>query len=236
MLPTILIYHLGIDINKGLNAGDKARMEANPDWADNYEGNVHLGLDAAKLWVAIARGRAMTENVYSGHWDFWAHAAEPLEDLRRRWSVPPLDPAMAALDDARHPSGGLRAAGPSCTGPRLRPGGRRPRALTSLSGQSEGLRRTTALPGRCPRCRAQAVQGGGRWPGRVAEQRDAQKRRRGRGHDHGKDRPRWTACAVDQLHGCTTAQLEEVAPWPSESRWGRARSSPAKDGSAGISS
>ncbi len=99
VLPTILIYHLGIDINKGLNAGDKRRMEADPDWADNYEGNVHLGLDAAKLWVAITRGRAMTENVYSGHWDFWAHAAEPLEELRRRWSIPPLDPAMAALDD-----------------------------------------------------------------------------------------------------------------------------------------
>jgi hypothetical protein len=99
VLPTVLIYHLGIDINKGLNAGDKARMEANPDWADSYEGNVHLGLDAAKLWVAIARGRAMTENVYSGHWDFWAHAPESLEDLRRRWSIPPLDPAMAALDD-----------------------------------------------------------------------------------------------------------------------------------------
>ena len=26
VLPTILIYHLGIDINKGLNAGDAARM------------------------------------------------------------------------------------------------------------------------------------------------------------------------------------------------------------------
>jgi hypothetical protein len=99
VLPTILIYHLGIDINKGLNAGDKARMEDDPEWADNYEGNVHLGLDAAKLWVAIARGRAMTENVYSGHWDFWAHAPEPLEELRRAWSIPPLDPAMAALDD-----------------------------------------------------------------------------------------------------------------------------------------
>jgi hypothetical protein len=99
VLPTIMIYHLGIDINKGLNAGDKARMEADPDWADNYEGNVHLGLDAAKLWVAIARGRTMTENLYSGHWDFWAHAPESLEVLRSRWSIPPLDPAMAALDD-----------------------------------------------------------------------------------------------------------------------------------------
>ena len=58
VLPTVMIYHLGIDINKGLNAGDKARMGGRSDWRHNYEGNVHLGLDAAKLWVAIAPGRA----------------------------------------------------------------------------------------------------------------------------------------------------------------------------------
>jgi hypothetical protein len=75
IVPTILIYHLGIDINKGLNAGDRDRMDADPTWADNYDGNVHLGLDAKKLWIAWERGRAMTENVYSGHWDFWAHVA-----------------------------------------------------------------------------------------------------------------------------------------------------------------
>jgi hypothetical protein len=86
VLPTIMNYHLGIETNKGLNAGDKTRMEADPDWADNYEGYVRLGLDAAKLWVAIARGRATTENLYSGHWDSWTHAPEPLEDLRSRWS------------------------------------------------------------------------------------------------------------------------------------------------------
>ena len=99
VLPTILIYHLGIDINKGLNAGDKRRMEADPEWAENYDGNVHLGLDAEKLWLAIARGRAMAVNLFSGHWDFWAQAAVPLEELRERWRIPPLDPAMAALDD-----------------------------------------------------------------------------------------------------------------------------------------
>ena len=66
IVPTILIYHLGIDINKGLNAGDRDRMDSDPTWADNYDGNVHLGFDAEKLWVAWERGRAMTENVYSG--------------------------------------------------------------------------------------------------------------------------------------------------------------------------
>jgi len=118
VLPTIMNYHLGIETNKGLNAGDKTRMEADPDWADNYEGNVRLGLDAAKLWVAIARGRATTENLYSGHWDSWTHAPEPLEDLRSRWSIPSPDPAMAALDDDQTalPDGpGLRCNSPAIT-------------------------------------------------------------------------------------------------------------------------
>jgi len=99
VVPTILIYHLGIDINKGLNAGDRSRMEADPTWADNYNGNVHLGLDAAKLWVAWERGRTMTENVYSGHWDFWAHVATPLSELRSQWGIPELEAAYAAVSD-----------------------------------------------------------------------------------------------------------------------------------------
>lgn len=99
IVPTILIYHLGVDLNKGLNAGDKARIEADPTWADNYDGNVHLGLDAEKLWVAWDRGRSMTEDLYSGHWDFWANAATPLDELRQRYGIPDLDPAMAALGD-----------------------------------------------------------------------------------------------------------------------------------------
>ena len=100
ILPTILIYHLGIDINKGLNAGDRERMIADPSWRDNYNGNVHLGLDAAKLWTAWQRGSAMTTNLYDGHWDFWSHVETSLDDLRDRYGVAPLDPALAAVDDA----------------------------------------------------------------------------------------------------------------------------------------
>ncbi len=86
VIPTILIYHLGIDINKGLNAGDQARMAADPSWRDNYDGNVHLGLDVEKLWVAWDRGRTTRQDVYSGHWNFWAHTTTPLTELRERWS------------------------------------------------------------------------------------------------------------------------------------------------------
>lgn len=75
VLPPILIYHLGIDINKGLNEGDRERMAADASWRDNYTGNVHLGLDAEKLWVAWQRGGGMGTNVYDGHWDFWAQTA-----------------------------------------------------------------------------------------------------------------------------------------------------------------
>jgi|GEM_PF-362072 len=113
VLPTILIYHLGIDLNKGLNAGDRERLAADPSWADNYDGNVHLGLDAAKLWTAWQRGAAMTEDLYSGHWDFWDHAATPVTKLRQAWGVAPLPPDLAALpDDAIDRSDFTRAGQP----------------------------------------------------------------------------------------------------------------------------
>jgi hypothetical protein len=99
VLPTILIYHLGIDINKGLNEGDRDRIAADPSWRDNYQGNVHLGLDPAKVWVAWDRATAMSEDVYSGTWDFWSLVDTDLDDLRTRYTIPPLDPADAALAD-----------------------------------------------------------------------------------------------------------------------------------------
>ncbi len=201
VLPTVMIYHLGIDINKGLNAGDKARMEADPDWADNYEGNVHLGLDAATLWVAITNGRAMTENLYSGHWDFWAHAPEPLEDLRSRWSIPPLDPTMAALDDDQiHRE---TTSAPACL----------------LLGSSTPPTSPTALPDSpAPPCNSHAitVQAVGRTlnVGRRRRRRDADRSRRGgevvvstMGTQATVERLK----AVDLLRNCTHAQLEEVA-------------------------
>lgn len=99
ILPTILIYHLGIDINKGLNAGDAERLAADPSWATTYAGTIHLGLDPAKLWIAWDRGLEMSEDVYSGEWDFWAHIETPLEALRAEYGIEPLRRADAALDD-----------------------------------------------------------------------------------------------------------------------------------------
>ncbi len=99
VLPVILTYHLGIELNKGINKGDRERMDRDPSWRDNFEGNVHLGLDPGKLWVAWERGRAMSEDVFSGRWSFWDHIHTPLDELRARYTIPPLDPADAALED-----------------------------------------------------------------------------------------------------------------------------------------
>lgn len=99
VLPVIFTYHLGIELNKGINKGDRERMDRDPSWRDNFEGNVHLGLDPAKLWRSWARASAMTTDVFSGHWDFWALVDEPLDALRDRYGIAPLDPADAALDD-----------------------------------------------------------------------------------------------------------------------------------------
>lgn len=101
ILPTILIYHLGIDINKGLNAGDRERIAADPDWAHTYAGTIHLGLDPAKLFVAWDRGSRMAVDVYDPAWDFFEHAPRPVDELRAEYAIPPLDPLDAALDDDR---------------------------------------------------------------------------------------------------------------------------------------
>jgi hypothetical protein len=99
--PVIFTYHMGIELNKGINKGDRERMDRDASWRDNFEGNVHLGLDPAKLWVAWSRGAAMSEDLFSGRWRFWDHVGEPVDDLRVRYAVAPLDPTDAALDDAR---------------------------------------------------------------------------------------------------------------------------------------
>ena len=35
---------------------------------------------------------------FAADWDFWALAEAPLEDLKRQYRVPPLDPRDAAAD------------------------------------------------------------------------------------------------------------------------------------------
>ncbi len=101
VLPVILTYHLGIELNKGINKGDRERMDKDPSWRDNFEGNVHLGLDPAKVWVSWARGKAMSTDLFSGTWDFWDHVGDDLGELRARYGVDPLDPAFAAVEDAQ---------------------------------------------------------------------------------------------------------------------------------------
>ena len=99
VLPVIFTYHMGIELNKGINKGDRERMDRDPGWRDNFEGNVHLGLDPAKLWRSWARASAMTTDVFSGHWDFWSVVDVDLDELRDRYDIEPLDPADAALED-----------------------------------------------------------------------------------------------------------------------------------------
>ena len=41
----------------------------------------------------------MTHDLYDGHWDVWTQSEVPLDGLRERYGVAPLDPALAALDD-----------------------------------------------------------------------------------------------------------------------------------------
>lgn len=77
ILPVIFSWHLGIQ----LNAVAKSATGA---------------LDPEAFWLAWDRGAAVTVDTFAPGWDFWAVVAEPLADLRRRYAIPPLDPAADA--------------------------------------------------------------------------------------------------------------------------------------------
>ena len=77
ILPVIFSWHLGIEINK-------------------FAGSARGALDPEKFWVAWARGSEVAVDLFAPGWDFWAVAKEPVETLRRRYRVPPLDPRHAA--------------------------------------------------------------------------------------------------------------------------------------------
>ena len=61
-----LAQEFGMDVTE-LSTGDSERMAADPSWRDNYQGNVHLGLDPAVVaTVALQRrggdqARALTD-------------------------------------------------------------------------------------------------------------------------------------------------------------------------------
>lgn len=88
ILPVIFSWHLGIEIVK-------------------FAGSATGSLDPEKFWVAWARGGDMSQDLFAHDWDYWSAVNEPLDDLRRRYGVTPLDPAHAADDtypDWYHPS------------------------------------------------------------------------------------------------------------------------------------
>jgi hypothetical protein len=77
ILPVIMSWHMGIEL-------------------------VHLAgsstgqLDPEKFWFAWERGSDVTTDVFADTWDLWAVAAQPLDNLRAAYHVPPLDSAHAA--------------------------------------------------------------------------------------------------------------------------------------------
>jgi len=88
ILPVIFSWHLGIEIVK-------------------FAGSAKGSLDPEKFWVAWERGGETTQDLFAHDWDYWTVVHEPLDDLRRRYGVSPLDPAHAADDtypDWYHPS------------------------------------------------------------------------------------------------------------------------------------
>lgn len=69
ILPVIFSWHLDIQINPVAKSAQDA-------------------LDPDQFWHAWAAGKACTIDTFSPDWDFWAHVATPLTELRRRWSIP----------------------------------------------------------------------------------------------------------------------------------------------------
>jgi hypothetical protein len=79
ILPVLFSWHIGVHIN---------------DVAGDFKG----AMDPEKFWVAWTRGSAVCVDVFDPAWDFWTMTEQPLDDLRARYEVPPLDAKLAAED------------------------------------------------------------------------------------------------------------------------------------------
>lgn len=77
VLPVMFSWHLGIKLNK---------------LAGSFTG----AFEPSKFWTAWERGGATTVDVVDEAWDFWAATETPLEELRREYGVPPVEPALLA--------------------------------------------------------------------------------------------------------------------------------------------
>jgi len=69
ILPVIFSWHLHVQIN---------------DVAKSASG----ALDPSEFWHAWAGGANARVDTFSPEWDFWAHVAQPLTDLREQWNIP----------------------------------------------------------------------------------------------------------------------------------------------------
>ncbi|HSI31067.1 MAG TPA: hypothetical protein VK951_07045 [Miltoncostaeaceae bacterium] len=77
VIPVLFSWHLGISIT---------------DVAGSFRG----AYEPRRFWTAWDRGAATAVDLLDPSWDFWGAAGVPLDELRRAYSVPPLDPALAA--------------------------------------------------------------------------------------------------------------------------------------------
>lgn len=70
ILPVIFFFHFGEKLNDVGNPG-------------------RGGLDPDEFWHALARGRAMTADLFAPGWNLWDWVEHDLEALRRAWNVTP---------------------------------------------------------------------------------------------------------------------------------------------------
>lgn len=77
VLPVIFSWHVGIKLN---------------ELAQSAEG----AFEPRHFWTAWERGAATTVDVVAADWDFWAATPVSLEELRREYGVPPVDPGLLA--------------------------------------------------------------------------------------------------------------------------------------------
>jgi len=77
ILPVIFSWHLGIRLN---------------DVAKSATG----AFDPQGFWLAWERGSEITVDTFGPQWNFWAVVHEPVGTSRRRYGIPPLDPAVDA--------------------------------------------------------------------------------------------------------------------------------------------
>lgn len=70
ILPVIFFFHFGEQLNDVGHAGKG-------------------GLDPDEFWHALARGQAMTADIFDPTWDVWTWVERDIEELRQEWNVTP---------------------------------------------------------------------------------------------------------------------------------------------------